>query len=392
MDSKEILKLMGKLVATVILAGWSLTAAAHGSVCTSGPHQQGTWCYEVHNSDTRNCNYFGFGAASGSNSGGGGSGNNSIGYSGPPEACQSGGGTPSVPAPPYIPPVEVILPGTVSTYYHNDPLGSPLAATDGDGNLVWKEDYRPYGARVRNQQAAEANYQWFTGKPHEEELGLSYFGARWYDPVTVRFMGIDPVGVDPGNIHSFNRYAYANNNPYRFIDPDGRASMLSYLRRGLSMEQATAVGDMGNSALKTGVGATVGAVVVGADVASDVANPVKGLSKLALKKIIKSGGNEGTETVQRWMSKAELKATKETEPLRGGREGTHYVTDAANSSAKRARQRLALEQTPEVRVTLEVPSGRFGPSSKVKPKYNMPGGGGERTATGNVPVKIKKVD
>lgn len=34
-------------------------------------------------------------------------------------------------------------------------------------------------------------------------------------------MGIDPVGFQEDNIHSFNRYAYANDNPYRFVDPDG---------------------------------------------------------------------------------------------------------------------------------------------------------------------------
>jgi len=54
-------------------------------------------------------------------------------------------------------------------------------------------------------------------------LGLSYFGARWYDPELGRFTGIDPVDVDENNPHSFNRYAYANNNPYKYVDPDGRA-------------------------------------------------------------------------------------------------------------------------------------------------------------------------
>jgi hypothetical protein len=37
-------------------------------------------------------------------------------------------------------------------------------------------------------------------------------------------MGIDPVGVDENNVHSHNRYAYGNNNPYKFVDPDGRAA------------------------------------------------------------------------------------------------------------------------------------------------------------------------
>jgi len=100
----------------------------------------------------------------------------------------------------------------------------------------------------------------------------------------------------------------------------------------------------------------------------------------------KSGAKNSTETVQRWMSKAELNATQETGLLRGGRDGTHYVTDSANSNALRARQRSALPQTPEVKVTFEVPQGSFSEPSKVDPAFNMPGGGMERTASGNIPV------
>jgi hypothetical protein len=99
-----------------------------------------------------------------------------------------------------------------------------------------------------------------------------------------------------------------------------------------------------------------------------------------------------TEVVQRVMSKGELAATRETGLLRGGREGTHYATDAANSSASRAQQRLALPQKPEVRVTMEVKKGTFSAPSRVAPANGMPGGGMERTATGNVNVQIRRVD
>jgi RHS repeat-associated protein len=88
--------------------------------------------------------------------------------------------------------------------------------------VVWKESYSPYGDRQQNQAAALANRQWFGGKPQDSETGLSYFGARYYDPVVGRFMGIDSVGFSEKNLHSFNRYSYGNNNPYRFVDADGR--------------------------------------------------------------------------------------------------------------------------------------------------------------------------
>ena len=47
--------------------------------------------------------------------------------------------------------------------------------------------------------------------------------ARYYDPVIGRFYSNDPVGWTPINpIHSFGRYIYGNNNPYKYIDPDGK--------------------------------------------------------------------------------------------------------------------------------------------------------------------------
>jgi uncharacterized protein RhaS with RHS repeats len=47
-------------------------------------------------------------------------------------------------------------------------------------------------------------------------------GARHYDPLIGRFLSIDPAPFTESNPHSFNRYAYANNNPVKFVDPDGR--------------------------------------------------------------------------------------------------------------------------------------------------------------------------
>ena len=46
---------------------------------------------------------------------------------------------------------------------------------------------------------------------------------RYYDPGIGRFLSVDPVAADTTTGSNFNRFAYANNNPYRFTDPDGRA-------------------------------------------------------------------------------------------------------------------------------------------------------------------------
>ena len=45
---------------------------------------------------------------------------------------------------------------------------------------------------------------------------------RYYDPAIGRFLSVDPVGPLQDPIQHFGRYHYAANNPYRFIDPDGR--------------------------------------------------------------------------------------------------------------------------------------------------------------------------
>lgn len=112
------------------------------------------------------------------------------------------------------------------TYYHLDAQGSTIAATNEQGNLMWREAYEPYGVRLR-KESTSSNTTWYTGKQEDAGAGLSYFGARWYDPEIGRFMGIDPVGFMESNPQSFNRFAYANNNPYKYVDPDGNLPIIA---------------------------------------------------------------------------------------------------------------------------------------------------------------------
>jgi hypothetical protein len=50
---------------------------------------------------------------------------------------------------------------------------------------------------------------------------------RYYDPGGGRFLSVDPVTANGNTGGNFNRYWYANDNPYRFTDPDGRCSETS---------------------------------------------------------------------------------------------------------------------------------------------------------------------
>ncbi|HMN14520.1 MAG TPA: RHS repeat-associated core domain-containing protein, partial [Bellilinea sp.] len=116
-------------------------------------------------------------------------------------------------------------------FYHNDPAGTPLAMTDASGAVVWKADYKPFGEEHSTSGAA-ANDRRFVGKEKDEETGLSYFGARYEDAKTGRFIAPDSVRAVDANSNKtnekmlldpqrLNTYAYGLNNPYRFIDPDG---------------------------------------------------------------------------------------------------------------------------------------------------------------------------
>lgn len=120
--------------------------------------------------------------------------------------------------------------------YHTDSVGTPQAMTDSTGKVVWKADYKPFGEE-QSVTATTNNGRRFIGKEKDEETGLSYFGARYMDARSGRFLAVDPErAVDRGsgrtdeelllNPQRLNTYAYGLNNPYRYIDPDGKAAIL----------------------------------------------------------------------------------------------------------------------------------------------------------------------
>lgn len=106
------------------------------------------------------------------------------------------------------------------TFYHNDAAGSPIAATDGSGNLLWDQAYDAWGVPIPSPSGDPRS---FTGASRDSDTGLSDLQARWYSPELGRMLAMDPVSFHEGNIQSFNFYAYGNNNPYRYDDPTGES-------------------------------------------------------------------------------------------------------------------------------------------------------------------------
>ncbi|MGR6872725.1 RHS repeat domain-containing protein [Pseudomonas sp. HK3] len=119
--------------------------------------------------------------------------------------------------------VNALAAGT-PTYIHSDHLGSPVMATNADGSIKWQKRYQPFGSVMQEEDID--NSVGFTGHVQDKTLDLNYMQARWYNPELGRFLSIDPVGYEDGNTHSFNRYSYANNNPYKYVDPDGQIAKL----------------------------------------------------------------------------------------------------------------------------------------------------------------------
>lgn len=144
-----------------------------------------------------------------------------------------------------------------------DASGSPLAATWAGGGLLFKENYQPYGSQL-NGTASGYTQRAFAGNT-QDAADLIYMGARYYNPKIGRFLSIDPQEAVLSNLHGLNRYAYANNNPYRYVDPTGelpaavdRALEMIVGPYGQLADQAAAQGNYGSAVGYTIAGALFG--------------------------------------------------------------------------------------------------------------------------------------
>jgi RHS repeat-associated protein len=131
-------------------------------------------------------------------------------------------------------------PAAGTSYAFTDMLGSVRAVTSSTGVLQECYDYLPFGRMLSASDNGRSSAgcfpgaplvsvnsrvsQKFTGQPHDNGTGLDYFGARFYSASMGRFISPDPVLLTSSRMrqpHTLNLYAYANNNPLRYIDPSG---------------------------------------------------------------------------------------------------------------------------------------------------------------------------
>ena len=114
--------------------------------------------------------------------------------------------------------ISKITPSGQAYFYHYDGLGNTTVMNDSSGNIVNKYAYDAFG-KVLNQEEVVPNPFKYVGRfgVMDEENGLLYMRARYYDSEIGRLINKDPIGLHGG----INLYIYSQNNPITLADPSG---------------------------------------------------------------------------------------------------------------------------------------------------------------------------
>ena len=123
-------------------------------------------------------------------------------------------------------------------FYHSDHLGSTSYITDDKANITQYDAYLPYGELLVDEHSSSEDLPYkFNGKQFDDETGLYYYGARYMNPVTSLWYGVDPLAE---KYVSTGGYVYTLDNPVRLIDPNGnwswpweRGSLIEYRGNGV---------------------------------------------------------------------------------------------------------------------------------------------------------------
>lgn len=214
-------------------------------------------------------------------------------------------------------------------YYHADHLGSTGYVTDKDGALYEHIEYFPFGETwIQEATNTERTPYLFTGKELDQETGLYYFGARYYDPRTSVWQSADPIigryldGSPAGGVFmpsNLGLYSYGAQNPVRFKDDDGEflnfvvgaaVGFVSDVAFQAAVQIASGKGlsDVNINWTEAGVSAALGATGVG--VANVVAKGAKALK--SAKALRKAASARGRASEARVLKKMGLKSNKST--------------------------------------------------------------------------------
>ena len=114
------------------------------------------------------------------------------------------------------------------SFYGYDGGGNVRQLTSAAGAVTDTYDYDAFGNKINSTGSTPNNYL-YRGEQYDSDLGLYYLRARYYNPLTGRFMSRDPEDgklTDPKSLH---KYLYADGDPVNVIDPRGQSSTADYV-------------------------------------------------------------------------------------------------------------------------------------------------------------------
>ena len=222
-------------------------------------------------------------------------------------------------------------------FYHPDHLGSSSFITNLDGEVVQHIEYVPFGEVFIEERNSVWNTPYlFNAKEFDEETGLYYYGARYYEPRLSLWISVDPISnYDPRNnenyldgehnlgvYNTFNLapYGYCYQNPIRLIDPNGKqvdaVDFVPFLGSGRDIYRGFRDGDILTGAI--GVGGLIADVFTlgsGSVVTGGIKAGVKAGVKTAVKQEIKQAAKTETKVAAKALTQASKQGFKSASEL-----------------------------------------------------------------------------
>ena len=222
-------------------------------------------------------------------------------------------------------------------YYHPDHLGSSSYITNLDGEVVQHIEYVPFGEVFIEERNDVWNTPYlFNAKEFDEETGMYYYGAHYYEPRLSLWISVDPISnYDPRNnenyldgehnlgvYNTFNLapYGYCYQNPIRLIDPNGKqvdaVDFVPFLGSGRDIYRGFRDGDILTGAI--GVGGLIADVFTlgsGSVVTGGIKAGVKAGVKTAVKQEIKQAAKTETKVAAKALTQASKQGVKSASEL-----------------------------------------------------------------------------
>jgi len=108
-------------------------------------------------------------------------------------------------------------------YYIYNAHGDVVGLVNEAGTVVNTYEYTPWG-EIRNESETVDNPIKYAGEYYDDELGMIYLRARYYNPKVGRFTSHDIEEGEISNPLDMNRYVYCRNNPIKYVDPTGKSA------------------------------------------------------------------------------------------------------------------------------------------------------------------------